>query len=95
MKWRKRQRRYAHTGRKREMMKCRHKKEKIIEYRRVKAVLVECPDCLDMRIVALCECCGQGEAIHIHQTEHQHSDEEDGWMGLCEACHRDFKRKVS
>ncbi len=70
-------------------MNCKHKNEEIREYRTVKAMLVECRDCLHMRMVIICECCGQGEAIYIHQTEHEHCGEEhlDGWIGVCEACH--------
>ncbi len=71
------------------MMKCGHKNEEIKEYRRVNAVLLECPDCLHMRMVVVCECCGQGEAVYIHQTEPEHCVEErkEEWEAICEACH--------
>ena len=49
-------------------MKCEHKNEEIKEYRKVKAMLVECRDCGHMRIVNICEDCGQGKAIYIHQS---------------------------
>ncbi len=70
-------------------MNCKHKNEESREYRTVKAMLVECRDCGHMRMVNICECCGQGEAIHICQTEPEHCVEEctEEWTAVCEACH--------
>ena len=74
-------------------MKCKHENEEIKEYRIVKAMVVECRDCWHMRLVVLCECCGQGEVVQIHHCEHEHGGG-DYFVGVCEKCKSDFRMRI-
>ena len=49
----------------------------------------ECLDCHHLRIINICDYCGQGKAIHVHQTEYEYCCDErlEEWSGVCEACH--------
>jgi hypothetical protein len=77
---------------KRIMMNCEHKNRTIRDMGdgKVNVLLEEqCLDCGHTKWIDICECCGQGQATYIHQTEPEHCVEErkEEWTAVCEACH--------